>query len=135
MVYPKKKKQWPAHMKTVQILKAKAEALGEVVAYKPVAQRVDGSPLLREGEVYVTVYGKAFHPAWCEHVANKWDTDRKGLFVTRRSEVGRRTECASCVTPLTSAHVPAKLSTPGLDREHAEKLARKAAGEARRNGR
>lgn len=148
---PRKKRKWvpltsaqhvvrpkTSTAKALARVKAEVEALGPLTVHKPTATRSDGSPLLREGEVYVTAYGQRYHTGWCQIVANKWDTSPKGLLVTYRSEVGGRTECGTCIDPLTSSTLPAggarKTSTEKLDREYQEKQARIAAGERTRNG-
>lgn len=132
MVYPRKKRS--PSWKALKRIKDQAERLGTIVVHKPAARRADGSPLLREGEVYVTTWGQRYHIGWCQVVADKWDKDPRGLFVSYLSDVGGRTECGSCDTPLTSSTVPVRTSTEKLDREYAEKKARIAAGERRRNG-
>jgi hypothetical protein len=118
----------------LQRVKAQAEALGALIVHKPAATRSDGSPLLQEGEVYVTAYGQRYHTSWCQVVAERWDTKPKGLFVSYLWDVGGRTECGTCTTPLTSSAAPRETSTEKLDREYAEKKARIADGERRRNG-
>lgn len=132
MVYPKKKR--PPSWKTLARIKRQTEAQGKLIVHKPSATRVDGSPLLKEGEVYVTAYGQRYHTGWCQIIADKWDKTPRGVLVTYRSDVGLRTECGSCTTPLTSSTVPGRTSTGILDREHAEKKAREAASDRRRNG-
>lgn len=135
MAYPKKKRAPSSQaLKRFNRVKANASAVGEIIAYKPAGFRVDGSPLLRDGEVYVTQWGLKYHPSWCEAIASKWDKSTKGLFVTRLIDVGGREECGLCGTPLTSSAAPQRTSTEQLDREHEEKLARIAEGERRRNG-
>lgn len=138
MAYPKKKRGPSSQaLKRFNRVKANASAVGEIIAYKPAGFRVDGSPLLRDGEVYVTQWGLKYHPSWCEAIASKWDKSPKGLFVTRLIDVGGRQECGLCGTPLTSSAAPEqprKTSTEGLDREREARDARLAAGERRRNG-
>lgn len=79
-----------------------AATLGELKPVKPAARRADGSPLLAPGQVYVTKTGTKYHPEWCPMVAAKWDHDSR-LMVTLLVDVGLRTPCDSCATPLTSS--------------------------------
>lgn len=94
---------------------ADADLLGPLILVKPQGTRVDGSPLLGPGEVYVTRTGRRYHPSWCQIVADRWDIN-EGIFVSRIYDVGKREECTSCV-PLTTS----KLSSSVLDARHAEK--------------
>lgn len=81
-----------------------AATLGQLKPVKPSARRVDGSPLLKEGQVYVTKTGTKYHPAWCHFIAAKWDHDQR-LLVIRLADVGLRTPCDACSTPLTSSRI------------------------------
>lgn len=80
-----------------------AATLGELKPIKASARRADGSPLLEQGQVYVTKTGTTYHPEWCTLVAAKWDHDQR-LMVTRLADVGLRKPCGSC-TPLTSSMI------------------------------
>ncbi|WP_459793228.1 hypothetical protein [Arthrobacter sp. AD-310] len=73
-----------------------AADLGELKLIKPAQLRVDGSPALQEGQVYVTKAGTKYHPYWCEIIAAKWDSEGKGILVTRLEDVGGRQACRSC---------------------------------------
>lgn len=135
MIYPTKKRPPSKQaLKRLAGIKAASAELGPLIVRKPAGLRVDGSPLLQPGEVYVSQWGMKYHPGWCEAIATKWDHAGKGVFVTLLSDVGRRAECGLCAAPLTGADVPRKTSTEQLDAEYARKKARLAAGERRRNG-
>lgn len=73
-----------------------AAELGELKPVKPGELRVDGSPILQDGQVYVTKAGTKYHPYWCEVIAAKWDKEGKGILVTLLEDVGGRQACRSC---------------------------------------
>jgi hypothetical protein len=73
-----------------------AAELGELNLVKPGELRVDGSPTLQEGQVYVTRAGTKYHPYWCDVIAAKWDIEGKGILVTLLEDVGSRQACSSC---------------------------------------
>lgn len=70
--------------------------LGELEPVKPGELRVDGSPILQDGQVYVTNAGTKYHPAWCDVIAAKWDKEGTGILVTLLEDVGGRQACRSC---------------------------------------
>lgn len=78
------------------------EALGPITPVHPTRLRVDRSPRLGPGQVYVMRTGTVFHPAWCAVVAAKWDTDPEGLLLITLDTVGGRRQCLSCEEPLTA---------------------------------
>jgi hypothetical protein len=73
-----------------------AAELGELKPVKPGELRIDGSPILQDGQVYVTKAGTKYHPYWCDAIAAKWDKEGKGILVTLLEDVGGRQACRSC---------------------------------------
>lgn len=63
---------------------------------KPSERRVDGSPVLKDGQVYIMRTGSRYHPYWCDVVAKKWDGNPRGLLVTRLADVDDRKVCQNC---------------------------------------
>lgn len=47
--------------------------------------------------------GTDYHPAWCQVVADKWNSAPRGLLVTRLADVGMRARCRECDRSLRSA--------------------------------
>lgn len=90
--------------RNIQAAYEHAATLGELKPVKASARRVDGSPLLKPGQVYVTKTGTKYHPEWCHFVAAKWDHDQR-LMVTRLTDVGLRTPCDACRVPLTTSRI------------------------------
>lgn len=85
----------------------KATKLGPLKPAKIFGVRVDNSPLLAPGQVYVTPYGDKYHPAWCFSIADCWDSRPETLMVSWLSDVaGERDECSACAEPLTSSRLP-----------------------------
>lgn len=91
-----KKRSWRSAAKAHQ----RSKDLGPLDAVEPAAHRVDGSPQVGPGQVYVTRTGVAFHPAWCLAVGTAWDDKPEGLFVIAASTVGGRRLCKACEEPL-----------------------------------
>nr|WP_043795033.1 hypothetical protein [Pseudarthrobacter chlorophenolicus] len=79
----------------------KAEELGPIIPVRPTRLRMDRSPRLEAGQVYVMKTGTVYHPAWCSIVAAKWDSDPEGLLLITEETVGQRRECKACEEPLT----------------------------------
>ncbi|WP_157372511.1 hypothetical protein [Arthrobacter sp. Soil736] len=79
-----------------------AQDLGPIIPVHPTRLRLDRSPRLAPGQVYVTRTGTLYHSAWCTVVAHKWDNDPDGLILIAEDTVGRRKECTDCEEPLTS---------------------------------
>jgi len=120
--------------KAAKIAAKHAEKMGRLIVVDPQDHRPDGSPLLAAGQVYVTKTGQRYHVGWCQVIADKWDQGTgpvRGIFVTSIHDVGGRTECQTCVEPLTSSRLR---STPILDQRMAERDARTAAARKRING-
>ena len=112
----------------------RAAQMGRLLVVDPEGRRTDGSPLLADGQVYVTRTGNRYHVGWCEIIANKWDQGSgptRGIYVTRIHDVGSRTECQSCLEPLTSSRLR---STPILDQRMAERDRKVAESRRRVNG-
>ena len=84
-------------MRAVEVSKA----LGVIEPVEPARRRVDGSPQAGPGQVYATPSGMVFHPGWCRIIGAKWDTDPDGVLVIAADGAGQRSECKSCVDPLT----------------------------------
>ncbi|HEX9088877.1 MAG TPA: hypothetical protein VF867_15270 [Arthrobacter sp.] len=83
-----------------QAFRAAAD-LGPIILVPPAQVHVaDGSPILGDGQAYVMRSGKVFHPTWCSIVAEKWDTQPRGLLVIASDTVGGRRECSACKDPL-----------------------------------
>jgi hypothetical protein len=81
---------------------ADARGLGELKPVEPAARR-EGVPLLGDDQVYVMKYGREYHTAWCQVVADKWGHAPRGLLVTLLADVGARTLCQECDRPLKAA--------------------------------
>lgn len=79
----------------------KADELGPIIPVRPTRLRMDRSPRLGPGQVYVMRSGAVYHPAWCSIVAAKWDSDPEGLLLIADDTVGGRRECKACEEPLT----------------------------------
>lgn len=89
--------------KTVQAIKtaqARARDLGPINPVEPAERRGDGSPRAGAGQVYVMKTGTVFHPAWCQVVAEAWDSNPARVLVIREAETGQRRQCRSCDEPL-----------------------------------
>lgn len=78
----------------------RAAELGALLTVEPASRRVDGSPRVGPEQVYVTRTGTVFHPAWCSAVADKWDTQPKGLLVIAADTAGKRRQCVLCDNPI-----------------------------------
>lgn len=85
----------------------KAKLLGELKPVTPVAYRADGSPLLAEGQVYVTKSGQKYHPAWCAVMADLWKEHPKNLLVSSQRDVGERQQCEVCSSTRGTSTAPA----------------------------
>jgi hypothetical protein len=67
--------------------------LGPLIRVKPQAHHPeDGSPILSEGEVYVTRTGVFYHSQRCERVVERPRT----VLVTKLADVGQRKHCPNC---------------------------------------
>jgi hypothetical protein len=84
----------PAHPET--------RGLGGLKPIEPAARR-EGMPLLGDDQAYVMKYGREYHTAWCQVVADKWAHAPRGLLVTLLADVGVRARCLECERALTSA--------------------------------
>ncbi len=90
------------YLKASHPAQAEARGLGELKPVEPAARRA-GAPLLGDDQVYVMKYGREYHTAWCQVVADKWGHAPRGLLVTLLADVGARTRCTECDRPLTAA--------------------------------
>ena len=79
-----------------------ARGLGGLKPVEPAGRR-EGMPLIGDGQVYVMKYGREYHTAWCQVVADKWAHAPRGLLVTMLADVGVRTRCLECDRALTAA--------------------------------
>lgn len=66
--------------------------LGLLVPVRPKKRLEDGSPVLGDGEVYVTRTGRFYHSERCDRVLERPRT----ILVTRLADVGLREHCPSC---------------------------------------
>lgn len=90
------------YLKSSHPAQAEARGLGELKPVEPAARR-EGAPLLGDDQVYVMKYGREYHTAWCQVVADKWGHAPRGLLVTLLADVGARTRCQECDRPLKAA--------------------------------
>jgi hypothetical protein len=90
------------YLKASHPAQAEARGLGELKPVEPAARR-EGVPLLGDDQVYVMKYGREYHTAWCQVVADKWGHAPRGLLVTLLADVGARTRCQECDRPLKTA--------------------------------
>jgi hypothetical protein len=75
---------------------SRARKLGKLQVVKA-ETRDDGSPMLAEGQVYVTKSGAKFHTEWCHIINDNWNKNPKGILVTLQAGVGARLECQACI--------------------------------------
>jgi hypothetical protein len=90
---------------------ADTRGLGELKPVEPAARR-EGVPVLGQDQVYVMKYGSAYHPAWCQIVADKWSHAPRGLLVTLLADVGARTPCPECDRALKTARASSAQENP-----------------------
>jgi hypothetical protein len=98
---PRKPRQGPVYEAYV-----KAKALGELKPVEPLAFRADGSPLLAQGQVYVTRSGQKYHPAWCTVMAATWEEHPLNVLVSSQADIGDRQLCQPCANPAAPSTVP-----------------------------
>lgn len=100
------------YLKASDSARAETRGLGRLKPVEPAA-RWNGVPLLGADQVYVMKHGWEYHTAWCQVVADKWDSAPRRLLVALLADVGSRRPCRACGLPLNAAGESSERNDPG----------------------